>query len=349
MISIGVDAHKTLHVAVAIDDAGRVLAEWSGPNSPADWARFHVWLQTWQDQRHVGIEGSGSYGKGLARYLITQGEHVFEVNSRLTARERRLALKRGKSDRLDAIAIARAILREGEQLPRIVENDDAAVLSHLSEERDSLVNEATRLRNRLHAVLMQLDPQYKEKEPRLTRKAVARLEAYDGPAETALAREQLRSVRRLASHLGRLLDESDELANRIEQLAQERYSELTKIVGVSHLTAGTLAGILGSHAPFHSDAQLAAYAGVAPLEASSAGNGRHRLSRLGNRRLNAIVYRIAIAQLRHPGLGRTYVDGRLAQRHTKREAIRSLKRYIVRAIWQRWKRCQTPVPLVACP
>lgn len=119
----------------------------------------------------------------------------------------------------------------------------------------------------------------------------------------------------------------DALGAQVEACAQ-RYAPLTEVVGIAALTAGTLAGILGSHAPFATDAQLAAFAGVAPLEASSAGRGRHRLNRGGNRRLNAIIYRIAIAQLRHPGQARTYVDKKLALGHSKKEAIRSLKRYI---------------------
>ncbi len=112
----------------------------------------------------------------------------------------------------------------------------------------------------------------------------------------------------------------NELAKEIETRAQP-FAALTEITGVAPLTAGVLAGILGSHAVFRSDALLVAFAGVAPLEASSAGNRRHRLSRGGNRRLNAIIYRIAITQLRYPGEARTYFEKKLGQGHTKTEAI----------------------------
>jgi len=232
-------------------------------------------------------------------------------------------------------------------LPRVVCNDDARILSHLSEERETLVHEATRVRNRLHAVLLELDPEYKQWASLLSSQGLSALEALPSDPEDDALRQALRaSVRRHAAHLTMLMRDINELAKEIETRAQP-YAALTEITGVAPLTAGTLAGIIGSHAPFANDAQLAAYAGVAPLEASSAGNGRHRLNRGGNRRLNAIIYRIAIAQLRHPGQGRAFLDKKLCQGHTKKEAIRSLKRYIVRAIWRHWRRCP-PQTSFAC-
>ena len=341
MITVGVDAHKNLHVGVALDDAGRRVGEWSGNNTVAEWNRFREWLDSLGTKRQVGIEGSGSYGHGLAQALVAAGETVFEVNSRLTALGRRHARRRGKSDTLDAEAVAEAVRREGEQLPRVTRNEEASVLSHLCEEREALNGEATRVRNRLHAVLLELDPEYKQKAPSLrSKRIVTELQGYlPRPEMTALEVELVASVVRHATHLASLMTTIDELGAQIEARA-ERFAPLTEITGVSHLTAGTLAGILGTHTAFRSDAQLASYAGVAPLEASSAGNGRHRLSRAGNRRLNAIVYRIAISQLRHAGPGSTYVAKKTGEGHGKREAIRSLKRYVVRAIWRQWNACQ---------
>lgn len=352
VISIGVDAHKSLHVGVALNDAGQRIGEWSGANSVSGWQGFLEWLKQLDGVRQVGIEGAGSYGRGLAVSLVAAGEVVYDVNSRLTALGRRHALRRGKSDRLDAQAVAEAVRRESDALPRVVCNDDARILSHLCEEREALTHEATRVRNRLHAVLLELDPEYKQWASPLSTKGLSALqELATTPEDDSLAQALKASVRRHATHLAMLTRDIDQLAKEIETRAQP-YTALTEITGIALLTAGTLAGILGSHAPFQSDAQLAAYAGVAPLEASSAGNGRHRLSRLGNRRLNAIIYRIALAQLRHPGKARTYLDKKLSEGHTKKEAIRSLKRFIARAIWQQWKRCAPPPPTPpgeACP
>lgn len=344
MITIGVDAHKTLHVAVALDGLGRKVSDWSGGNTVAEWSRFGEWLAGLGPERQVGIEGASSYGYGLSRALVAAGEQVFEVNSRLTARERRHAVRRGKSDELDAMAVGQAVLREGERLPSVVHSEGPAILAHLAEERESLVEAATRVRNQLHAVLAMVDPEYKATEPNLgSKRAIARLEAYEEPAgASALVREYVGSVRRYAVRLSALMAEIETLGKRIEGLARESYKPLTEISGIGYLTAGTLAGILGTHSGFKSDANLASFAGVAPLQASSAGNGKHRLSRVGNRRLNAIIYRIAIVQMRHPGAGRTYIDARKKKGHEKRDAIRSLKRYITRAIWRQWQACVAP-------
>lgn len=352
MIWIGVDTHKTLHVAVAVDDAGRAVGEWSGPNTIEEWARFRTWLVQLGDERRVGIEGSGSYGYGLARSLLSAGEVVYEVNSRLTALERRHARRRGKSDQLDAHAVAQVVRRDAEALPRVTQDEESSILAHLCEEREALVSEATRVRNRLHATLLTIDPEYKAALPPLhTKRAIVQLQAYEkGPEAAALERELAASVRRQAKRLSALLASIEELGEAIEGRAT-RFAPLTEIRGISHLTAGTLAGILGCHGAFKSDAQLASFAGVAPLEASSAGSGRHRLSRTGNRRLNAILYRIAICQLRYPGQAKTYLEKKMREGRGKREAIRTLKRYIIRAIWQKWKLCtptSTPQTSSAC-
>jgi transposase len=131
---------------------------------------------------------------------------------------------------------------------------------------------------------------------------------------------------------------------QIRQRAQARFALLTGLCGVSLLTAGALAGILGPGRRFRTDAQLAAYAGVAPLEASSAGRVRHRLNRGGNRRLNAILHRIAIAQARSSPAARTYLARREAEGKTRREALRALKRFLVQAIWRVWQDCVSRAP-----
>ncbi len=174
VISIGVDAHKALHVAVALDEHGRELRQWRGPNSAAGWQEFRDWLDELGVVRRVGIEGAWSYGRGLAQHLIEAGETVFEVNTRWTALGRRHARKPDKSDRHDAHAIALFIHREGDTLHQVAADDVTAVLNLLSLERDATLAEATLLRNQLHALLFQLDPQYKQRIPNLKTKTAQR-------------------------------------------------------------------------------------------------------------------------------------------------------------------------------
>ncbi|CAA9546238.1 MAG: hypothetical protein AVDCRST_MAG88-428 [uncultured Thermomicrobiales bacterium] len=342
MLTIGVDAHKKLHVAVAVDEAGRIVGQWRGDNCPEGWDAVTTWARELGAARRWGIEGAGSYGQGLARHLVALGEVVYEVNSRLTAHGRRGARQPGKSDALDAAAIARAVLREGDALPRIQPADEAAILDLLVTEREAAQAEATRLRNQVHALLHQLDPHYRRQIPSLiTAAGLAALEQYQATSRHPLDQARAAVVRRLGQRLRLAVEQAAELARQIEERAEARFSPLMGVYGVKGLTAGALAGILGQRR-FASEAQLAAYAGVAPLEASSAGATRHRLNRGGNRRLNAILYRIALTQARSSPDGRPYVQRRMAEGKTWREAIRALKRYLVRAIWRRWQECRPP-------
>ena len=151
----------------------------------------------------------------------------------------------------------------------------------------------------------------------------------------------------MAQRLHLVLEQARALAQQIGQLAAVRFAPLTAICGVNLLTAGALAGILGPGRRFTSDAQVAAYAGVAPLEASSGDRVRHRLHRGGNRRLNAILYRIALTQARCCPEAQAYLRRRTGEGKTKREATRALKRFIVRAIWRRWQACHEPAAVPA--
>ncbi len=310
MITSGVDAHKGVHAASAAH--------------PRQW----------------GIEGAGNYGRGLAQHLVAADKTVYDINPRWTAGERRQARRPGKSDRLDARAVALVVRREAATLHPLQAEDETAVLDLLVTEREAALAEAPRLRNQLHALLLQLDPQYKEVLPPLdTEAGVAALVAYHGPERTPLHQAQAASVRRLAHRLRLAVEQAADVRRQIEARAEAGFPPLTRLKGVSLLTAGALAGILGPGRRFMSEAQLAAYAGAAPLEASSAGRVRHRLNRGGNRRLNAILYRIALTQLRCWPPAQDYVARRVSEGKTKREAIRALKRYLIRAIWRLWQEC----------
>jgi transposase len=302
--------------------------------------------------RRWGIAGAGNYGRGLAQHLTAAGETVYDINPRWTAQGRRQARHPGKSDRLDARAVALVVWREAASLPPLQreEQDETAVLDLLVmvSEREGALAEATRLRNQLHATLLQLAPQYKAHLPALTTPAgIAAAEAYTGPERTPLQRAQAASVRRLAQRLRLATEHAADLARQIAARAQAGFSPLTRLKGINLLTAGALAGLLGPGCRFTGEAQLAAYAGVAPLEASSAGRVRHRLNRGGNRRLNAILYRIALTPARCWPPAQDYLARRLREGKTKREAIRALKRYLIRAIWHLWQECVSSHPVTS--
>lgn len=341
MITIGVDAHKQIHMAVAVDEAGRSLRQWRGTNSADGWRQVHQWAVAVGGPRQWGIEGAWSYGRGLAHYLLEMGETIYDINARWTASARRQARKRDKSDDCDARAVAQVVRQEGATLPQVLAEDETTVLALLVAERDAALAETTRLRNQLHALLLHLDPQYTLHLPTLTSKAGLRVvERYQTAHASPLQQERAAAVRRVAERLRLAHEQAEALATAIRTHAQARFAPLTVIFGVNLLTAGALAAQLGPGQRFTTDAHLAAYAGVAPLEASSAEHVRHRLNRGGNRQVNAIVYRIALTQARSYPPARAYLARRLSEGKTKREARRALQRYIVRAIWRQWQACQ---------
>ena len=158
MITIGLDTHKSSHVAVAVDEAGQVCGHWAGANSVAGWSEVLQGAQGLGDERRWGLEGAWNYGRGLAQHLLAAGETVHEVNTRWTAKERRRARNQSKTDQRDAQAIAVYMWREGATLPLVTAEDEAAVLEVLVTQRDAAVAEATRLRNQAHHLLLQGDP-----------------------------------------------------------------------------------------------------------------------------------------------------------------------------------------------
>jgi transposase len=340
LITIGVDAHKRLHVALAVDEAGHELGGWRGPNSLDGWQDLLCWSRKLDHVAQWGIEGAWGNGRGLAQHLVECGETVYEINPRWTAEGRRRARRQDKTDSLDARAVALCVRQEAPDLPRVCADDETAVLDLLTTQREAAVAESTRLRNQIHALLLQLDPQYTAKLPSLgTVAALDTLESYR-PNQAGLLNEQRAvAVRMLAQRLKLAMAQARDLERQISSLTETSFAPLTRLCGINLLTAGTLAGILGPGDRFKTDAQLAAYAGASPLEASSAGRTRHRLNRGGNRRLNAVLYRIALTQAHHWPAARTYLDRRVTEGKTRREAHRCLRRYIIRAIWHLWQEC----------
>lgn len=340
MLTIGVDAHKRVHVAVSLDVFGGELAHWRGQNSPAGWRDLLDWVSAQDEHRRFGVEGAWSYGRGLAQYLVAAGETVYEINPRWTAAGRLHSRKPGKTDRLDAAAVATLVLQEGDSLPHVYQDDESSVLNLLTVERDTALADATRLRNQLHVQLMQLDPEYQLHLPPIrSRRGLAAAKEYTVADPNPLRQVRVAVVRRLAARLELTLDQADEMAVKIRELAERHFKPLTRLCGVNLLTAGALAGILGPGPRFRSDASLAAYAGVSPLEASSAARVRHRLNRGGNRRLNALLFRIAITQARHLPAAQAYLARRTSEEKTRREAYRALKRYLARAVFKLWSEC----------
>jgi transposase len=280
-------------------------------------------------------------GRGLAQYLAAEGEVVHEVSGRLTAQRRGRAVRPGKSDRLDAHAVALLLREEAARLPRVLAQDDETAAVQLwSRTQAELTKDMTRLINRLHDLLLLCDPRYASRLPALTTKAgISALLQYEAPGTAALARERERIIRQTAAQL-ELLDAHDrELKRKLERASTARFSPLRQIEGIGPLITCGLVAELGRPRPGFGEAQLAALGAVAPLEASSAGAIRHRLNRGGNRRLNMLFHQIVLTQSRMYPPAQTYLARRISEGKSAREARRALKRLIVRRVHHAWLDC----------
>jgi transposase len=351
MNTIGIDPHKRVNEAFAIDRQGQEVGRWRGPNDASGWTELQVWASQLGSERQFGVEGAGSLGRGLAQHLLGGQELVYEVNPRWTAMVRVRARRSDKSDRLDARAVALFVRQEAPDLPRVEAEDETVALDVLATEREAAVGEATRLQNQIHALLQQLDPHYRDLLPSMkTPSGLARLKGFEPTPDASVAQQaRAASVRRLALRLELALAQVDDLSKQIAVLASPRFTPLTEICGVGVLTAGILAGILGPGRRFANDAELAKFAGAAPIETSSAERIRHRLNRGGNRRLNAVLYRIVLTQARYSRQARAYLDRRMSEGRTRKEAFRALKRYVIRAIFNIWVQCMGKRPDAGSP
>lgn len=332
---IGVDTHKKQHALVALDEAGWVLGTHRCLNTPEGWAGGLQWATRWAD-RCWGIENSGSLGKGFAQFLLVQGEaSVHEVSPHRTAQYRRRGRTQDKTDETDALAIARLLLAEGEHLPMVARDDLSTELRLLSDHRDNLLAERTRLINQLHAQMLQLDPTYKDKSGRLTQeRGVPYCRTLQMPRADRLVRTRLLIVQRLADQILGLMAQIAELEQEVTQRVQESQTPLLALRGVGPIVAARIIGEIGTSPRIPSAPALAALAGVSPVAVSSGGRGGYRLNRGGNRQLNKAIHVMAVTQRRCDPRGQAYYLKKRAEGKTPREALRCLKRRLVDVLYR---------------
>ncbi|MGZ4411642.1 MAG: IS110 family RNA-guided transposase [Gaiellaceae bacterium] len=331
MIVIGVDPHKQSHTAVAVEAAvGRlrgertVAARAHGHEQLLAWARELDGERLWalEDCRHV----SGS----LERFLLARGERVVRVPPRLMGEARRAGRERGKSDSVDALAVARAALREPD-LPVACLAGPEREIRLLHDHRADLVAERTRIQNRLRWHLHDLNPELAVPAGALDRRVWLdrvgrRLARLEQTAQVRISRELVARCRELSRRVG-------ELERELAALLREHAAALLALPGCGTLTAAQLLGEIAGVTRFASDAKLAKHAGSAPLPASSGQRQRHRLNRNGNRQLNCALHRIAVTQARMHAPARAYLERKQAEGKSRREALRCLKRHLARVVY----------------
>jgi transposase len=332
MIVIGLDVHKQSVTAVAVDEAGRPLAEKViavGSDELLGWASLLDAERLW------AVEDCRQLTGWLERQLLSVGEQLVRVPPKLTVPERRAGRTRGKSDPIDALAVARAALREPDLArPRAGERIYREI-KLLVDHRDDVVDERRRTQQRLRWHLHQLDPTFVVPLRRLDRSS--QLERVSRWLSRQEQEVQVRLARELVSRCRSLNRSIAELDAELERRTTAVAPGLLELPGCAAVTAAKLLAEIGPIDRFHSDAQLARHGGVAPLEASSGRVQRHRLDRGGNRQLNAALYRIAITQSRYHPAARAYLERKRAEGKSRREAIRCLKRQLARAVFNTLK------------
>ena len=339
----GVDTHKTQHVLVALDAQGRSLGTRTCAHTPEGWANGLAWARSWES-RVWGIENSGSLGKGFAQSLLVQGEGtVHEVSPHRTAQYRRRGRTQDKTDETDALAIARLLLAEGDTLPEVQRDDLSTELRLLSDHRDNLLAEKTRLINQLHGQMLQVDPSYKEKSGRLTDpRGVTSCRGLALPQDNRLVRTRLLIVHQLAEQILRLDAEVVAVAAELTARVQESQTPILALRGVGVVVAARIIGEIGVAPRIRSAAALAALAGISPVAVSSGGRGGYRLNRGGNRQRNRAIHVIALTQRRCDPRGRAYYMKKRAEGKTPRAALRCLKRRLVDVLFRAFSQHMEP-------
>jgi transposase len=331
--TIGIDPHKTTHTAVAIDRSEMVLGEITVPADRYQTKKLIDWAsQLDGDGRLWAVEAAGGLGHLLSQQLIAHGEHVVDVPAVLASRVRLLGSGRSdKNDPNDARSVAIAALRQP-GLAVVQREDHTQVIRMLAKRHLELTGLRTQAACRLHSVLMQLRPGGMAQ--RLSAKQASRMlggmRTLDtvGNQRRLMARTHLGDIRRY---------DRDIKGNKVlmsEAVAAAK-TTVTDVYGVGPVVAALLIGYTGDIGRFASADHYAAYNGTAPIEVSSGGKVRHRLSLRGNRVLNHAIHMAAVTQIRHDTPGRVYYDKKQAEGKTRKEALRSLKRRISNVVYRR--------------
>jgi transposase len=329
---LGVDTHKDAHVAAVLTTLGVVLATRTFPTTAAGYRQLLAWARGFGSVRRAGVECTGAYGAALTRYLYAETITVIEVNRGDRAQRRR----RGKTDTLDAEAAARAVLSG--RASAIAKSGDGHVemLRMFKVAKASAIKSRSQAINQLKAILVRAEPELRESMTGLSNPVLfrhcAQLTVTDphDPSDAAAL-----TLRLLARRVLLLTDEIDELNINITAAIQSHTPKLLDRYGVGPDTAAALLLAAGDNPErLHSEASFAALCGVSPIEASSGKTHRRRLNRGGDRQANSALYTITIARLRWDKRSQHYVQRRVSEGKTRREAIRCLKRYICREIYR---------------
>jgi transposase len=331
LITGGVDTHKDFHVAAAIDSLGRILGTDLFPTTSAGYRRLLAWLRGFGDVVAVGVEGTGAWGAGLARYLTAEGVRVVEVDRPNRQRRRR----RGKSDPADAETAARAVLAgDATGTPKAATGTIAAIRL-IRVARRSAMKARTQAANQIHSVIDTAPESLRGTLMGLTqRERIAKCSRLRPTQPTTPLGAAKLALSTLARRWLALTAEIETLDAQLDQLVEATAPSLVAAKGIGTETASMLLTAAGDNPDrLATERSFAALCGSSPIEASSGKQQRHRLNRGGNRQANYALYLIVLNRLAWDPRTKAYMQRRLAQGKTKKEIIRCLKRYVAREVY----------------
>jgi len=327
----GVDTHLDVHVAAALNHIGGLLGVESFPADAAGYQRLLAWLASFGTVSVVGVEGTGSYGAGLTRHLLSQGVEVVEVD-RPNRQERRRA---GKSDPADAIEAARAAASGRAKGKAKTRDGSVEAIRVLRVAKCSARKDRTRALNQLRSLVSTAPDELRAQLRGLSIFRLVRRVAGLRPAgRTDVVNATKIAMRTLARRVVELDAEIAELDALIEPLVAETAPELLARPGVGPDSAGALLVAAGDNPErLRSERSFAHLCGVSPLDASSGKQQRHRLNRGGDRQANAALWRIVMSRLSFDPASQLYLERRTKEGLSKLEAMRCLKRYVAREVF----------------
>jgi transposase len=326
----GVDTHADVHVAAAVDANGGVLGVESFATTPAGFAELHGWLTGFGDVARVGVEGTGAYGAGLARFLRSRDLEVIEVDRP----NRQLRRRAGKSDTIDAVEAARAALSGRASGIAKTADGDVEAIRVLMVARRSARDVRIKYLNQIRHLGFTAPDELRERLRGVPADQLARTAASLRPSAGTVMHATKLTIRTLGRRVLDLEADAQLLDQRIHELVRRTAPSLLDVHGVGTHTAATLLVAAGDNPHrLKSEAAFAHLCGVAPLPASSGKIIRHRLNPGGNRQANHALWRIVFTRMSSDERTRKYVARRTNEGLTTREVMRVLKRYVAREIY----------------
>ncbi len=334
MIVIGADTHKRTHtVAAVFAGNGQLAGELTAPAREPGFRELLVWGRSINEERIWALEDCRQVSGGFERFLVSSGERVVRVPPKLMGATRKGERTRGKSDPIDARAIARAALQEGpEALPAAHLDAEALRIKLLLDHRDDLVRARTEDQQRLRWHLHDLWPELEIPAGALDRdlwhdRLARKLARAEQSTRVQIARELVGEIRRRTRRI-------NELQRQLSGLLSDYAPGLLTLEGCGALSAAKIVAETAGVKRLGTDAKFARLAGVAPIPASSGKRIRYRLDRGGNRQLNRALHCIAVSQGRCYPPARQFLERKQAEGKSRREALRCLKRHLARRIWK---------------